>query len=188
MDNSIAILDAAFALLEKEGPDALTTRAVCDAAGIKAPTLYHYFGGKDGLERAMVERGQAVFMEAKRMPPESADPLDQLRAGWDVAVEFALARPALWRLYARHSLNHPEVFSAGFVLMRSRVQRLIDMRRFVGPVGTAALAIWTANQGVMSLILQGRSDEEVKQMSDLLFQAVVARLSSEHMESPPWAS
>lgn len=53
------------------GQDGLTTRAVCEAAGVRAPTLYHHFGDKGGLERALIQRGMAEFMERKRAPPPS---------------------------------------------------------------------------------------------------------------------
>ena len=35
----------------------MTTRAVCDAANVKAPTLYHHFGDKNGLLDAVVAKG-----------------------------------------------------------------------------------------------------------------------------------
>lgn len=34
-----------------------TTRAVCKAAGVTSPTLYHHFGDKDGLALALVRQG-----------------------------------------------------------------------------------------------------------------------------------
>lgn len=176
MDNSNAILEAAAALLEERGPDALTTRAVCEAVGVKSPTLYHYFGGKDGLERALLERGMAEFMQKKRMPPESADPLDQLWSGWNIAVEFALSRASLWRLYARHAIANPDIYSDAYALMQSRVQRLVDLGRVRGPLDSAARAIWTANQGVLALILQGHRPKDVKAMSELMFKAVITEL------------
>ena len=77
MDTETGILDAAEALLEAQGPAGLTTRAVCEAVGIKSPTLYHYFGDKSGLERALIRRGLDQFMQRKRAPQASADPLEQ---------------------------------------------------------------------------------------------------------------
>ena len=42
-----ALLRVAESLLEQGGPDAVTTRAVCDAANVGAPTLYHHYGDKN---------------------------------------------------------------------------------------------------------------------------------------------
>ncbi|MFC4858617.1 TetR/AcrR family transcriptional regulator [Actinophytocola glycyrrhizae] len=33
----------------------VSTRAICERAGVQAPTLYHYFGNKQGLLAAVVE-------------------------------------------------------------------------------------------------------------------------------------
>lgn len=177
MDTETSILDAAAALLEVHGPDGLTTRAVCEAAGIKSPTLYHYFGDKDGLERALIQRGLADFMQRKRKPPASADPLEHLRAGWDVALEFALKRPALYSLLSRHVQSQPALLADAYALMLARVQRLVDMGRFQGPVDFAARTVWAASQGALSLIQQGVTPKDIVAVSDLLFDAVVARLS-----------
>jgi AcrR family transcriptional regulator len=178
MESETAILDAAAALLEAQGAASLTTRAVCEAAGVKAPTLYHYFGDKDGLERALVRRGLAEFMQRKRLPPASADPLEQLRAGWDVALEFALKRPALYELFARHARVEPDLVADSYALMQARVQRLVDMGRFRGPVDEATRAIWAASNGALSLLQGGASRKEIEATSELLFNAVVRELSA----------
>ena len=51
------ILSASVDLLENDGAEALTTRAVCEVVGVTAPTLYHHFGDKNGLLRAIVAQG-----------------------------------------------------------------------------------------------------------------------------------
>lgn len=48
------ILDSALALFAERGYDATSVREICDAAGITKPTLYHFFGSKEGLYRAIV--------------------------------------------------------------------------------------------------------------------------------------
>lgn len=177
MDTESEILDAAEALLEAHGSAGLTTRAVCEAAGVKAPTIYHHFGDKSGLERALIQRGLAEFMQRKRAPLASADPLEQLRFGWDVALEFALKRPALYALFAQHARTQPTLVADAYALMHARVQRLVDMGRFSGPVDAAARAVWAASQGVLSLVQPGAQRKEVEATSELLFKAVVSVLA-----------
>ncbi|MER6115934.1 helix-turn-helix domain-containing protein [Streptomyces sp. NPDC001743] len=80
------------------GRDAVTTRAVAVAAGLQPPAVYRLFGDKDGLPEAVAEHGFAEFLAAKRGGPVPHDPLADLRAGWDLAVEFGLAHPALYTL------------------------------------------------------------------------------------------
>src|SRR5688572_25550419 len=87
------VLEAAADLLAREGRDAVTTRAVAAAAGAQPPAIYRLFGDKDGLLEAVVEHGYATFLAAKRVDTHPQAPVEDLRAGWDLAVEFGLANP-----------------------------------------------------------------------------------------------
>ena len=50
-----AILDATEALLVEDGVEAFSMRALAERCGYTAPTIYHYFGDKDGLIDALLE-------------------------------------------------------------------------------------------------------------------------------------
>src|SRR5262249_26311623 len=92
------IIEAAIGLLERDGRDAVTTRSVAVAAGGQPAAIYRLFGDKGGLLDAVAEHGFAAFLAAKHLDPDPADPIADLRAGWDLAVEFGLANPALYAL------------------------------------------------------------------------------------------
>ena len=49
MDNRAAILACALKLFAARGYDAVGVQEIVEAAGITKPTLYHYFGSKQGL-------------------------------------------------------------------------------------------------------------------------------------------
>lgn len=85
---------AAAEFLESGGRDALTTRAVAASAGVQAPAIYRLFGDKRGLIDAVAEHGYQAYLSTKR-PTGGLDPVDGLRVGWDLHVEFGLANPAL---------------------------------------------------------------------------------------------
>ena len=51
-----AILDAAFAILARDGYEALTARNVAQEAGTNLALLNYYFGGKKGLLLALYDR------------------------------------------------------------------------------------------------------------------------------------
>ena len=174
------ILRAAAEVLERGGPTALTTRAVCEVAGVKSPTLYHHFGDKDGLAAALVRRGMAEFMARKRAVPDTHDPMQQLRAGWDQVVDFALKRPALHALYVEQLRIQPELANDAYALMRARVQRLVDRGVFKVGVDEASRAIWAGCNGVLALMGRGLARREVEATSDTLFEAVVTQLSTAH--------
>ena len=52
-------------LLRDEGPGAVTTRGVAQAAGVQAPAIYRLFGDKDGLLEAVAESVMSSFVAAK---------------------------------------------------------------------------------------------------------------------------
>ena len=170
------ILQAAAEVLERGGPEALTTRAVCDAAGVKSPTLYHHFGDKNGLAAALVRRGLSEFMARKRAAPDTDDPMQQLRAGWDLSVDFALKRPALHALYMEQLRTQPELANEAYALTRARVQRLVDRGVFKAGLEEATRAVWAGCNGVLALAGAGLARRDVEATSRVLFEAVVARL------------
>jgi AcrR family transcriptional regulator len=175
-DTEEDILRAAAKVLDRGGPAALTTRAVCEAAGVKSPTLYHHFGDKDGLAAALVRRGMAEFLARKRAV-DTDDPMQQLRAGWDQAVDFALKRPALHALYVEQLRTQPALMDEPYALVRARVQRLVDRGIFKVGVDEASRAVWAGCNGVLALTGGGLARREVEATSDTLFKAIVAQLS-----------
>ncbi|MFD7940085.1 TetR/AcrR family transcriptional regulator [Streptomyces sp. NPDC059755] len=121
------IIEAAVELLENGGPDALSTRAVAAAAGMQPPAIYRHFGDKEGLLQAVAEHGYAQFLESKHaqldLTPE--DPVEELRRGWDMVVEFGVSRPELFALMNRATGSGTDAaHRAGLEILRGRVRRL----------------------------------------------------------------
>lgn len=52
--NKTKILNIALDLFSKQGYDAVGVQALCDKAGITKPTLYYYFGSKEGLLKELL--------------------------------------------------------------------------------------------------------------------------------------
>ncbi|MBZ6104965.1 TetR/AcrR family transcriptional regulator [Streptomyces olivaceus] len=119
------VVEAAIGLLTRGGRDAVTTRAVAEAAGLQPPAIYRLFGDKDGLLDAVAEHGFTAFLASKRIDPDPPDPIADLRAGWDVAVEFGLANPALYTLmYAEPTRAESAAFRTGMGVLMGRIRRL----------------------------------------------------------------
>ena len=59
-DRQAQIADTARALLDAEGPQALTMRRIAGALGIKAPSLYKHIPDKKSLEALVVAAGFAA--------------------------------------------------------------------------------------------------------------------------------
>ncbi|MEU9644036.1 TetR/AcrR family transcriptional regulator [Streptomyces sp. NPDC048188] len=119
------VIEAAIGLLTRGGRDAVTTRAVAEAAGLQPPAIYRLFGDKDGLLDAVAEYGFAAFLATKHVDPDPPDLIEDLRGGWDLAVEFGLANPALFTLmYTEPAREESAAFKAGSEVLMGRMRRL----------------------------------------------------------------
>lgn len=76
-DRQKEVLDAALALLVERG-EAPTMNAVADRASCSKETLYKWFGGREGLLTATVQR-QASKVRTAPVPPDGLD-AERLRA------------------------------------------------------------------------------------------------------------
>ena len=97
-DTRRALLDAAAEVIERRGVEAASTREIYTLAGVKAPTLYHHFGDKQGLMDAVVTDAFERYLAQKRALRPTSDPAASIRQGWDAHVAFARANPAIYRL------------------------------------------------------------------------------------------
>jgi AcrR family transcriptional regulator len=170
------ILRAALSLLEKGGVEAVTTRAVCQAAKVTAPTLYHHFGDKDGLLGAIVAQGVEMFMAQKRANRSTADATADLRRSWDNWIAFALERPQLFRLMIENTRANPAVSQEAYTIMRAILERLARAGRLTTGVDAAAQTIWAGSSGILTLFARGTPPAEIRATSELLFDALVAKL------------
>ena len=72
---------AAGALVAASPGEEFSLRAVCDAAGVKMPTLYHFFGSKQGLIDAVIDYGFDLYLGKKSSMESSGDPIQDIREG-----------------------------------------------------------------------------------------------------------
>jgi TetR/AcrR family transcriptional regulator len=57
------ILLKSLELFSKKGYDATSVREICEAAGLSKPSLYHFFGSKEGVYRALVDGSLVDFRQ-----------------------------------------------------------------------------------------------------------------------------
>ncbi|HUQ55137.1 TetR/AcrR family transcriptional regulator [Lentzea sp.] len=149
------LLLAAAELLENGGT--VSTRAVCDRAGVQAPTLYHHFGSKQGLIDAVLNHGFTQYMAVE----SSGDPLGDLRAGWDQHVRFGLEHPSFYGLlYGRAEPGKPcAVTAPAHAALRERFTEAARKGLLKAPADDAAEQVLAANVGVtLTLISQPEPD------------------------------
>src|SRR5690606_16613735 len=158
------ILEAAAGLLAEGGPEAASTRAVAAAAGVQAPTLYRLFGDKQGLLDALAAHGFERYLADKQELGATDDPVADLRRGWDLHVDFGLARPALYVLMygTPRPGRRPAAADDAYAMLCSLLERVARAGRLRLPVPTAARMVQAANTGVvLTLIAAAERDEEL---------------------------
>jgi AcrR family transcriptional regulator len=146
------IVAAARDLLEADGEDALTMRAIADRLGIRAPSLYKHITDKAELEVALVAQGLAEQAELFEAALATApDPVAAIAADYR---SWAARHPHLYRLM--HDRPLP----------RERLPEGLEMRA-IAPVVTAvggdrtrARAVWAFAHGMVSLELAGRFPDD----------------------------
>ena len=97
-DTRRALVDAAAEIIARRGVEAASTREIYARAGVKAPTLYHHFGDKQGLLDAVITDAFERYLAAKRALPATDDAATAIRQGWDLHVSFARDNPSLYQL------------------------------------------------------------------------------------------
>ena len=92
------ILSTALDLFAMKGYDATAVREICEAAGITKPTLYHFFGSKDGVLQALVQTG---FEQYRSIVTTSMDSpglfKERVKIFARAVFESARTTPVLWR-------------------------------------------------------------------------------------------
>ncbi|GAA2687240.1 MULTISPECIES: TetR/AcrR family transcriptional regulator [Actinosynnema] len=145
------LLDAAATLLAASTSGDVSTREVCEAAGVKPPTLYHHFGDKDGLLHAVVVDGFERYLASKRALPPTGDVITDFRRGWDRHVEFAITNPALYNVMYGRPLAGAEPTPAAARAradLAAMLQALHGTGRLRLPVDVAASTCEAAAVGV----------------------------------------
>jgi len=94
-----ALIEAAGQLLEAEGPDALSLRAVARDAGVSPAAPYHHFEDKSELLTAVADKGYEELAEHLRAARAQSLPGHERMTAMHAAyASFAASRRALYRL------------------------------------------------------------------------------------------
>ncbi|GAA1301530.1 TetR family transcriptional regulator [Planotetraspora silvatica] len=185
MDARTRILQAAATLLS-ESPEAdISTRAVCEAAGVGAPALYRQFGDKEGLLTAVVDYGFEQYLAGKRAAQPSADPVQDLRDGWDNHVAFAVDNPNYYRLMYSPGLSAPPGAAAeAHGLLVEVLERCAAAGRLRISPQLAAQMVMSANAGVALSLVSRPAIYTDQEFSRLVRDAVIASITVDEAPGP----
>ncbi len=172
------LIHATIELLERGGREAVTTRAVSEAAGAQPPTIYRKFGDMEGLLAAVATHGFEEYLASKRNRPRMEDPVDDLRQGWDLHVEFGVTHPAVYSLMYGGSLSDVAAVAEAAAILRGLVERIAEAGRLRVGVELAAQVVHAAGMGVTLSLIRTRPEERDPMLSELTREAVLAALTT----------
>jgi AcrR family transcriptional regulator len=175
------IVRAAARLLAEGGREAVSTRSVSAAAGVQPPTIYRQFGDMRGLLDAVVAHGFQEYLGRKLALPAVGDPVDDLRRGWDLHVEFGMEQPAVYMLiYGEPRQGElPPAIVAGLGLLLDRVRRVAAAGRLRVPPERAAGMIHAAGIGVTLALLESAPGDRDPGLAGATREAVLAAVTTD---------
>jgi AcrR family transcriptional regulator len=150
-----ALLQAAGKLLEKEGIEGLSLRALTRRTGVSHAAPYRHFRDRESLLAALAAEGFAMLGQAQR----DAAAAGGLRAMGEAYVRFALAHPQRFRL----------MFGSHVRIARHAALREVASKAFAGLSGAlaarvgdapgareASIAAWALVHGLSHLLLDDK--------------------------------
>ncbi len=179
------MLQAAADLIAASPGEDIPLRAICERAGVKMPTLYHFFGSKKGLLDAVVQHGFDRYVARKDEHESTGDPIQDIREGWNAHVAFGLAHPGFYALmYGQTSPGQrpaPAAVPAGLLL--GLTTAAAEQGRLVVSARLAADHVLAANIGTtLALITSPDADPA---LSDSMREATIAAITG---SAPPPAA
>lgn len=173
-----AVLRAAMALLDDEGPSALTVRAIGSAVGASSTVVYSRFGSADDLMAAIGVHALGEMVAALEAAVGRGDPREDLLA--------------MARAYHRYAIDHPhrvalmlEPASSPEAFERAKGEAGLSMDRLAAPLVRAGhpdptLAtelLWAALHGLAEVTAAGfldttRTDDRLGLLVDGVLAAV----------------
>jgi AcrR family transcriptional regulator len=153
-----ALLAAAEAELAERGIEAFSLRSVAKRAGVSHAAPAHHFGDTNGLLTALAAEGYRQLLAAQSRREGRADPdaRAQLLASGLGYIDFAMARPALFRLVfgsARPDHNQADLQAAG-----AAAYTHLTTQVFAAGGRTVAdeTGVWATAHGLADLLSAGR--------------------------------
>ena len=189
-DTRSRIVDVAARLLLEQGPAAVTTRGVAESAGVQAPAIYRLFGDKDGLLDAVAEHVMATYVSAKAETVRAAssahvDALEDLRAGWEMQIDFGVANPAIFRLLSDPDRVRQSLAArSGRDVLASRVHRVAMTGRLRVSEQRCIDLIQAAGIGTIQTLLSTPLERRDPGLADAMYQAVLGQILT---DVPPGA-
>lgn len=180
------ILTTALDLFAIRGYDATAVREICEAAGITKPTLYHFYGSKDGVFQALVRSGFLQFRGLVDAAVATPGPFrERVRLLARSVFDTASRQPHLWRfmhavIWAPPGTALPQTqscaeFYDGFVgVLAAAAEEAVKRGELrPGPMGARMLILMGAiSEAATGFVISGKPQltyELADQLVDTIF-------------------
>jgi AcrR family transcriptional regulator len=150
------ILDATEALMIEANGSDFSIRALGRRSGYSAPTVYHYFGDKDGLIDALLEDRIARLADQLEQVEPTGDAQSDLRALLLGYLDFSARHPTFTRLMWTLSRKGESRMPAAMDRVRSVIESATERFGASGRLGqfdpdSAGRILWGLAYGLVSL-------------------------------------
>jgi AcrR family transcriptional regulator len=179
-DLRTALVLAAMQLLEENGETAVSLRAVARRAGVSPAAPYRHYADREALDSAIAAVGYRELAERLAAAHPSPSTPEQLASVATAYVQFALERPALFRIMFGKSCDSDNDERVAATAAVSAYVRSIAQRTFPQADAEAlATAIWALVHGLAFLYLDGKFDAPTPSaVADRVTAAIQALLTA----------
>lgn len=142
-----AIVEAAWELAERDGLAGLSLRDLAAEVGMRAPSLYTYFDGKDAIYDAMFAAGYEQLdehMAASFAAVAGQDPAEAMTAAAREWLGFCQASIPRYQLMFTRALPGWEPSPEAYAASQRSYRRMADRLAGLGIEGQRTLDLYTA--------------------------------------------
>lgn len=150
------IVAAAWELVREQGLAGLSMRDLGQRVGMKAQSLYSYFGSKTEIYDAMFLEGSLAFAATvdETGPLRDGDPRRRVRAAARRFFAFCVEEPVRYQLLFQRTIPGFEPSEESYAVAVASYQRMAESMAAIGVTDPAAIDLWTA-------VLTGLTDQQL---------------------------
>lgn len=173
------ISQAALAILEAEGPEAVSMRRVADSVDITPMAIYHHFSNREALLDSVTNQQFATLLSYIEKRPMRGSPETQLISAMEAYIDYAFDRPRIFDyVFAQRrpgARRYPDDFRARRSPTLNPIADVVRAAMQTGQVKKndvweVALELWALTHGYVALYRAGRFN-----LSEKEFRALVRR-------------
>ena len=175
------IARVALAILEEEGPEAVSMRRVASAVGITPMAIYHHFPDREALLNTVTDREFAKLLSHMQAHPLNGSLENRVIAVMEGYVDYSFKQPRVFDYVFSHVRSDARKYPQDFRARRSPTLNPIadmlagEMEKGLlkqDDVWEVAFALWAHIHGYVMLYRAGRIALSEKEFRKLLHRSL----------------